>query len=72
VKAGEMVALCLENRDTAPHSFNIDEFDVHISMQPGESSLALFTASTPGTYIFYCDVPGHRAAGMVSTQIVEP
>jgi uncharacterized cupredoxin-like copper-binding protein len=72
VKAGEIVALRLENRDTTPHSFNIDEFDVHISMPPGESSLALFKASTPGTYIFYCDMPGHRAAGMVGTLIVEP
>jgi uncharacterized cupredoxin-like copper-binding protein len=72
VKAGEIVALRLENRDTTPHSFNIDEFGVHISMPPGESSLALFKASTPGTYTFYCDVPGHRAAGMVGTLIVEP
>jgi uncharacterized cupredoxin-like copper-binding protein len=72
VKPGEIVALRLENRDTIPHSFNIDEFDVHISMPPGESSLALFKASTPGTYIYYCDVPGHRGAGMAGTLIVEP
>jgi len=72
VKAGEIVALHLENRDTTPHSFNIDEFNVHISMLPGESSLALFKAGTPGTYTFYCDIPGHRAAGMVGTLMVEP
>jgi len=72
VKAGEIVALHLENRDTTPHSFNIDEFNVHISMPSGESSVALFKAGTPGTYTFYCDIPGHRAAGMVGTLIVEP
>jgi uncharacterized cupredoxin-like copper-binding protein len=72
VKAGEIVALRLENRDNTPHSFNIDAFNVHIEMPPGESSLALFKASTPGIYTFYCDVPGHREAGMVGTLIVEP
>jgi uncharacterized cupredoxin-like copper-binding protein len=71
-KAGQIVALRLENRDTGAHSFNIDEFNVHVSMPPGESSLALFQASTPGTYTFYCDVPSHREAGMLGTLIVEP
>lgn len=72
VKAGEIVALRLENRDSQPHSFNIDEFKVHVSMPPGTPSLALFRPTTPGTYTFYCDVPTHRQAGMVGTLIVAP
>lgn len=70
--AGEAVALRLDNQDGSGHSFDIDELDVHVSMPPGEPALALFTPTTPGTYTFYCAVPGHRAAGMVGTLVVEP
>lgn len=71
-QVGETVALRLENDDSAGHSFDIDELGVHVSMPPGEPALALFKASAPGTYTFYCGVPGHREAGMVGTLVVEP
>jgi nitrite reductase (NO-forming) len=71
-KVGETVALRLENQDTNAHSFDIDQFTVHTLLPAGATSLALFTASTPGTYTFYCSIPGHREAGMVGTLIVEP
>jgi uncharacterized cupredoxin-like copper-binding protein len=70
--AGETVALRLENSDPAGHSFDIDELNVHVSMPPGEPTLALFTPTEPGAYVFYCSVPGHREAGMVGTLVVEP
>lgn len=72
VRAGETVALRLENQDASGHSFDIDEFDVHAPMPPGQPGLALFTPKAPGSYTFYCSVPGHREAGMVGTLIVEP
>jgi uncharacterized cupredoxin-like copper-binding protein len=71
-RGGETVALRLENSDTQVHYFDIDEFDVHVPMPSGKPALALFTPTTPGTYTFYCHVPGHREAGMVGTLIVEP
>jgi plastocyanin len=71
-KVGETVALRLENQDTNAHSFDIDEFTVHTLLPAGATSLALFTASTPGTYTFYCSIPGHREAGMVGTLVVVP
>jgi plastocyanin len=71
-KVGETVALRLSNQDTSAHSFDIDEFGIHTLLPAGATSLALFTASTPGTYTFYCSIPGHREAGMVGTLIVEP
>ncbi|HEU5101902.1 MAG TPA: cupredoxin domain-containing protein [Roseiflexaceae bacterium] len=70
-KVGETVALRLENQDTQSHSFDIDEFTVHTLLPAGATNLALFTASTAGTYAFYCSIPGHREAGMVGTLIVE-
>jgi len=71
VKAGQIVALRLENRDDRDHSFDIDEFKVHVPIGRDQPSLALFTPDKPGTYTFYCNVPGHRAT-MVGTLIVEP
>jgi plastocyanin len=71
-KVGETVALRLENQDTQSHSFDIDEFTVHTLLPAGATSLALFTPSTPGSYTFYCSIPGHREAGMVGTLIAEP
>jgi Cupredoxin-like domain len=57
---------------SAPHSFDIDELNVHVPMASGKSSLALFKPTKPGTYTFYCSVPGHRELGMQGTLIVEP
>jgi len=71
-RVGETVALHLQNSDAAAHSFDIDTFNVHVPIAGGADALALFRPSTPGTYTFYCSVPGHREAGMVGTLIVEP
>ena len=71
-KVGQPVALRLENRHAAPHSFDLDELDVHVSAAPGESALVRFTPTAPGRYTFYCAVPGHREMGMQGTLIVEP
>jgi len=70
-RIGETVALRLENTDTMVHSFDIDAFDVHVAMPSGESALALFKPTTPGTFTFYCGVSGHTEAGMKGTLIVE-
>ncbi|HEV2148337.1 MAG TPA: cupredoxin domain-containing protein [Longimicrobiaceae bacterium] len=74
VRAGETVALRLENRDAASHSFDLDEADVHVLMPPGETALAVFTAPEPGTYTFYCAPHYDRGSGkgMKGTLIVEP
>lgn len=50
----------------------LDAFNVHVAMPSGESTLALFTPNAPGTYIFFCGVPGHTEAGVVGTLVVEP
>jgi plastocyanin len=69
-KAGETVALRLENADAATHAFAIDAFGVDVPMRRGETALALFRPTAPGTYTFYCSVPHHEE--MRGTLIVEP
>jgi uncharacterized cupredoxin-like copper-binding protein len=71
VRSGELVALHLQNPHGTPHSFDVDALDVHVAMPSGQSAMALFMAPAPGTYEFYCGVPGHREAGMVGTLVVE-
>lgn len=73
VRAGETVALRLENPDFVAHSFDVDELNVHAPMPVGEQSLAIFTAAQPGTYIFYCAPHYDKASGqgMRGTLIVE-
>jgi cytochrome c oxidase subunit 2 len=70
-RVGQTVALRLENRDTQTHSFDIDAFDVHVTMPTNAPALALFTPTEPGSYTFYCRIPGHTEAGMVGKLIVE-
>jgi heme/copper-type cytochrome/quinol oxidase subunit 2 len=73
-KVGESVALRLENADTSTHYFEIDEFNVHALMPPGESNMVLFTPTQPGVYRFYCSPHANKATGegMVGTLDVEP
>jgi probable HAF family extracellular repeat protein len=60
----------LVNEGAAPHSFVIDELGISVSLAPGESADVVINA-VAGTYEFYCDVPGHREAGMVGVLVVE-
>lgn len=72
-RVGETVALRLENSDSEGHSFDIDELDVHALIPSGQSSLALFKPTAPGTYTFYC-LPHYDKAtgeGMHGTLIVQ-
>ena len=74
VKASELTALHLENTDGVGHSFDVDALNVHVAMPSNSSSLALFTADTPGTYTFYCAPHYDKTTGqgMHGTLIVEP
>jgi heme/copper-type cytochrome/quinol oxidase subunit 2 len=74
VKAGELAAFRLSSGDGTPHSFDIDAFGVHVPINAGEDTLALFRPTAPGTYTFYC-MPHYNQAtgeGMHGTLIVEP
>ncbi len=62
-EAGE-ITVELVNEDEQRHTFVIDEADLRIDAQGGQSATGTATLEA-GTYRFYCDVPGHEEAGMV-------
>jgi nitrite reductase (NO-forming) len=45
------------------HDFAIDALHVHITSAPGKTADATVILR-PGTYTFYCSIPGHLQSGM--------
>jgi len=70
-KVGQPVHIVMTNKGTLVHTFVIDALSVkQENVQGGASADFTFTPSAAGTYQFYCDTPGHQAAGMVGTLTV--
>lgn len=79
VPAGEEITVTFENVGSNQHNYGVDldgdgdtEDDVRTETIPKDESVELtFTVDEPGTYAVFCDVPGHRGAGMEGTLTVE-
>jgi plastocyanin len=52
------VGIYIGNDDLVRHTFLIDELDVDEEL-PAEAFVRVAFEAEPGTYEFYCDVPGH-------------
>jgi nitrite reductase (NO-forming) len=61
----------LVNTGVVEHDFTIDELEFQIAVPIGRTSSGTLTDPAAGTYEFYCTVPGHKAAGMFGTLVVE-
>lgn len=70
VAAGEDVAIVLSSDDLL-HDFTIDDIDVHVAADRGETAEGGLRADEPGEYTYYCTIAGHREAGMEGTLVVE-
>jgi uncharacterized cupredoxin-like copper-binding protein len=65
VPAGEEVTVNLTAEGGVEHDFVIEEIDEEVvHADPGETATGTFTIDDPGPYTVYCEVPGHREAGM--------
>ena len=60
---GGQVTVAVRNRDLFWHTYTIDALGVDIRAPVGGVRSASFEAE-PGTYDFYCRIPGHAALGM--------
>jgi uncharacterized cupredoxin-like copper-binding protein len=49
-----------------------EEPALHMVAAAGEDSTLEFTPTKPGTYEFFCGVPGHKGSGMTGTLVVNP
>ena len=69
IPANTDVTVMLPNDGVTPHNFSIDELGIDIDIAPGETKETVINAPA-GEYEYYCNVPGHKEAGMVGTLIV--
>ena len=57
------------NTGAVDHDFSIDALRIHVTEKPGKTGEATLTLA-PGTYTFFCALPGHRQSGMQGTLTV--
>jgi FtsP/CotA-like multicopper oxidase with cupredoxin domain len=65
-----LVNFVVSNTGAIEHDFTIDIPKVKIAPRPGQRATGAVTFEKPGTYSFYCSLPGHREAGMEGKLIV--
>ncbi len=72
VDVGDMVEIVLVNGDNIQHNLNVPDFEAKsedVINQDQQTSL-VFEAGQEGVYPYFCDIPGHRQAGMEGELIV--
>lgn len=57
--------------ESGTHGASHGKKGLHVSAAPGKTGTLDFTPSEPGTYEFYCTVPGHKEAGMTGKLVVQ-
>ena len=67
IPANMDVTISLPNQGAATHNFNVDDLDVHSGDVPSGQTGSVTINARPGDYTYYCNVPGHKEAGMVGT-----
>jgi len=70
-KAGE-VTVELDNPAPVPHNVEIEGNGVEeVSDTVSQDTTSVTASLKPGEYVYYCNVPGHREAGMEGTLTVK-
>jgi len=73
VTAAPGTTISLPNEGASLHNFSVDAFGISVDMPTGETVQAQIPAdAAQGEYEFYCNVPGHKQAGMVGTLVIDP
>jgi plastocyanin len=70
VGANEELALDLVSED-GPHDFAVEGLGLIADVGAGGDTVQRLRIDEPGTYTFFCTLPGHRDGGMEGTITVE-
>jgi uncharacterized cupredoxin-like copper-binding protein len=70
IPADTDVTVRVPNKGVTLHNFSIDELHIDVDIAPGATEEVVINAPA-GQYEFYCNVPGHKQAGMVGTLTVQ-
>jgi plastocyanin len=70
VRAGT-IGVVVDNADLFWHTFTIDALHVDTRV-PVQARRRVTFQAAPGTYTYYCAIPGHRTIGMEGTLTVTP
>lgn len=66
-KAGQKITITLNNEGLLDHNFSIKDLGIDINIAAGGTEVATFVITEPGTFDYFCNVPGHQEAGMTGT-----
>ena len=68
-EVGKEISININNIDIS-HSFDLDEFNVHVYLPSATKVMVNFTPDKVGEFIFFCNIPGHTEAGMRGRLII--
>ena len=72
VAKGTTVTVTFQNTGVTPHNWAIPELNIRTEIiDPGETATVEFTAEKAGTFVYYCEVAGHKDLGMEGKLVVE-
>jgi uncharacterized cupredoxin-like copper-binding protein len=71
IPANTDVTITIKNVGALPHDFYIDALNIKSPLIDPGKTIEVKINAKPGTYEFYCNQPGHKAAGMHGTLTVK-
>jgi plastocyanin len=71
IPANTDVVIKLANKGVTTHNFNIDALGIKSGDVASGAETTVTVNAAPGTYDYYCAIPGHKEAGMVGKLIVQ-
>jgi uncharacterized cupredoxin-like copper-binding protein len=72
IASGDSLRLTVRNSGTMAHALTIPALGTEIAwIRPGESRTVTIPPVAPGSYEYYCNLPGHKEAGQRGVLVVE-